>query len=231
LQAGSQKDGSGTGSGSLPAITAGQAARNGLRRPPATDPGTITCPKANSSAPSWPHCGGYFPVRRAVECGGCRSVRRPLMRIVGGLDVHRRQITFDYLHGRGGHFRRGRIAPADRMLLRRWLEANVSGASAAFAGEACTSPDRSAMPSRARVQIACSKGVESRWEPASPGSGGSGHRGRRRRRRCPTRSPRSQSQGDQDRRSAAPRIVVGLDTHEYTRVAVALHMVGEYSPS
>ena len=39
------------------------------------------------------------------------------MRIVGGLDVHRRQITFDYLDERSGQSRRGRIAPADRMLL------------------------------------------------------------------------------------------------------------------
>ncbi len=60
------------------------------------------------------------------------------MRIVGGLDVHRRQITFDYLDARTGHQRRGRIAPADRMLLRRWLQTNLDGAPAAFAVEACT---------------------------------------------------------------------------------------------
>jgi transposase len=60
------------------------------------------------------------------------------MRIVGGLDIHRRQITFDYLDVRTGQSRRGRIAPADRMLLRRWLEANVSNLPAAFAVEACT---------------------------------------------------------------------------------------------
>ncbi|HEV7790991.1 MAG TPA: hypothetical protein VGP05_18440 [Pseudonocardia sp.] len=60
------------------------------------------------------------------------------MRIVGGLDIHRRQITFDYLDERSGQCRRGRIAPADRMLLRRWLEANVSAAPAAVAVEACT---------------------------------------------------------------------------------------------
>ena len=60
------------------------------------------------------------------------------MRIVGGLDIHRRQITFDYLDERSGQGRRGRIAPADRMLLRRWLETNLNGAPAAFAVEACT---------------------------------------------------------------------------------------------
>ena len=60
------------------------------------------------------------------------------MRIVGGLDIHRRQITFDYLDKRSGQFRRGRIAPADRQLLRHWLQTNVDGAPAAFAVEACT---------------------------------------------------------------------------------------------
>src|SRR3712207_1744084 len=60
------------------------------------------------------------------------------MRIVGGLDVHRRQITFDYLDERSGQVRRGRIAPADRMLLRRWLTSTLGGEPAAFAVEACT---------------------------------------------------------------------------------------------
>src|SRR3712207_8503741 len=60
------------------------------------------------------------------------------MRIVGGLDVHRRQITFDYVDERSGQSRRGRIAPADRMLLRRWLATTFDGAPAAFAVEACT---------------------------------------------------------------------------------------------
>jgi transposase len=60
------------------------------------------------------------------------------MRIVGGLDIHRRQITFDYLDERSGQSRRGRIAPADRQMLRRWLEMTVAEAPAAFAVEACT---------------------------------------------------------------------------------------------
>src|SRR3954465_686982 len=60
------------------------------------------------------------------------------MRIVGGLDIHRRQITFDYRDERSGQIHRGRIAPADRMLLRRWLATTLEGAPAAFAVEACT---------------------------------------------------------------------------------------------
>src|SRR4051794_35696572 len=62
------------------------------------------------------------------------------MGIVGGFDIHRRQITFDYLDERSGESRQGRIAPADRMLLRGWLERLLaeSGTSAAFAVEGCT---------------------------------------------------------------------------------------------
>src|SRR3954454_6698794 len=62
------------------------------------------------------------------------------MGIVGGLDIHRRQITFDYLDERSGETRHGRIVPADRMLLRRWLEKLLAdtGTSAAFAVEGCT---------------------------------------------------------------------------------------------
>src|SRR3954449_6507910 len=62
------------------------------------------------------------------------------MGIVGGLDIHRRQITFAYLDERSGESRHGRIAPADRMLLRGWLQKLVGDAStsAAFAVEGCT---------------------------------------------------------------------------------------------
>src|SRR3954463_3237642 len=70
------------------------------------------------------------------------------MGVVGGLDTHRRQITFDYLDERSGETRHGRIAPADRMLLRGWLQKLVAdanaaagagaGAPAAFAVEGCT---------------------------------------------------------------------------------------------
>ncbi len=34
--------------------------------------------------------------------------------IVGGLDIHRRQITFDYVDTGTGEVSRGKIAPADR---------------------------------------------------------------------------------------------------------------------
>src|SRR5207248_3952828 len=59
------------------------------------------------------------------------------MAIVGGLDVHRRQITFDYLDTETGQVRRGRIPPAGRRPLRRW-GLSVASRPAAVAAEACT---------------------------------------------------------------------------------------------
>src|SRR6266487_4084692 len=50
-----------------------------------------------------------------------RSMRRSLMPILGGMDIHRKQITFDYLDVVTGEVRRGQIAPADRQRLRAWL--------------------------------------------------------------------------------------------------------------
>lgn len=43
------------------------------------------------------------------------------MPIVGGLDIHRRQITFDYLDLRTGDAQRGVIRPATREAFRAWL--------------------------------------------------------------------------------------------------------------
>jgi transposase len=43
------------------------------------------------------------------------------MSIVGGLDMHRKQITFDYLDTMTGALCRGKITPADRLTLRQWL--------------------------------------------------------------------------------------------------------------
>ena len=36
------------------------------------------------------------------------------MPIVGGLDIHRKQITFDYLDTETGQVQRGQISPANR---------------------------------------------------------------------------------------------------------------------
>ena len=60
------------------------------------------------------------------------------MPIVGGLDIHRKQITFDYLDTATGEVKRGQIAPADRAHLRAWLARFAGRNDVAFALEGCT---------------------------------------------------------------------------------------------
>jgi transposase len=59
------------------------------------------------------------------------------MAIVGGFDVHRKQITFDYVDTETGSISRGEIRPGDRGRLRGWLQP-LRGQQAAFALEATT---------------------------------------------------------------------------------------------
>ena len=59
------------------------------------------------------------------------------MPIVGGLDIHRRQLTFDYLDPVTGEVRRGQIVPADRQHLRAWLARFAGRDDVAFAVEGC----------------------------------------------------------------------------------------------
>lgn len=59
------------------------------------------------------------------------------MSIVGAFDVHRRQITFDWVDRDTGETRTGQIAPATREMLRAWLEA-LPSRKGAFAVEGCT---------------------------------------------------------------------------------------------
>jgi transposase len=60
------------------------------------------------------------------------------MPIVGGLDIHRKQITFDYLDTVTGEIKRGQIAPADRAHLCAWLTRFAGRDDAALALEGCT---------------------------------------------------------------------------------------------
>ncbi len=60
------------------------------------------------------------------------------MSIVGGLDIHRKQITFDYLDTVTGQVRRGQVSPADRVHLRAWLARFAGCEDVAFAVEGCT---------------------------------------------------------------------------------------------
>ena len=59
------------------------------------------------------------------------------MSIVGGLDIHRKQITFNYVDTETGEARRGQVCPADREHLAKWL-ARFAGQDAHFALEGCT---------------------------------------------------------------------------------------------
>jgi hypothetical protein len=60
------------------------------------------------------------------------------MPIVGGLDIHRKQITFDYPGTVTGQVRRGQVSPAGREHLRGWLARFAGCGDAAFAVEGCT---------------------------------------------------------------------------------------------
>src|SRR5437773_1666975 len=68
--------------------------------------------------------------------------RRSLMAMVGGLDLHRRQITFDVVEVESGLEWRGRIWQPDRERFRRWLGNEVTsrarGGRVALAVEGCT---------------------------------------------------------------------------------------------
>jgi len=60
------------------------------------------------------------------------------MSIVGGLDLHRRQLTYDHLCLETGEIERGRIIPGDREHLRVWLARFADEDAVEFAVEGCT---------------------------------------------------------------------------------------------
>lgn len=60
------------------------------------------------------------------------------MAIVGGLDLHRAQITFDYLDVDSGEVQTGQFGPACRDELRRFLERFKGQSDITFALEGCT---------------------------------------------------------------------------------------------
>ena len=59
------------------------------------------------------------------------------MTMVGGFDVHRKQITFDYVDD-DGLVHSGEIRPATRKTLRGWLGKHCASGDAEFALEGCT---------------------------------------------------------------------------------------------
>jgi transposase len=60
------------------------------------------------------------------------------MAIIGGFDLHRRQLTYDYLDVVTGQVDRGRVVPADRGHLRCFLARFQGQGEVAFAVEGCT---------------------------------------------------------------------------------------------
>ena len=58
--------------------------------------------------------------------------------IVGGLDIHRKQLTFDYLDLVTAEVKCGQVTPADRAHLGAWLARFEDPGEVAFAAEACT---------------------------------------------------------------------------------------------
>jgi hypothetical protein len=60
------------------------------------------------------------------------------MPIVGGLDIHRKQITFDYPGTVTGQVRRDQVSLAGRVHLRAWLARFAGRDDVAFAAEGCT---------------------------------------------------------------------------------------------
>lgn len=82
------------------------------------------------------------PSAQTLDDMGVRKVFQeleevPLMTMVGGLDVHRQQITFDYVDS-DGLVRWGQICPATRKTLRGWLAEHCAHEDAEFALEGCT---------------------------------------------------------------------------------------------
>src|SRR5258705_2770338 len=67
-----------------------------------------------------------------------RELEEVPMTMVGGFDVHRKQITFDYVDTDTGLVRCGEIRPATRKTLRGWLGEHCPGGDAEMAVEGCT---------------------------------------------------------------------------------------------
>src|SRR4029078_6718640 len=66
-----------------------------------------------------------------------RELEEVPMTMVGGFDVHRKQITFDYVDD-DGLVRWGQIRPATRKTVRAWLGEHCPDGDAEFALEGCT---------------------------------------------------------------------------------------------
>src|SRR5688572_22394454 len=110
----------------------------------------MTCIGGSGWAVVWGLCAAGPPQLRRVIIGCIqqfaygrlvrpRELEEVPMPIVGGLDIHRKQITFDYLEVETGEVECGQIAPADRAHLAGWLAERFGGRQdVEFAVEGCT---------------------------------------------------------------------------------------------
>src|ERR1700755_2567577 len=76
--------------------------------------------------------------RKGGRLGAPGELEEVPMPIVGGLDIHRKPLTFDYLGPGAGEVSRGQIVPADRPHLRGWLARFAGRDDVAFALEGYT---------------------------------------------------------------------------------------------
>jgi hypothetical protein len=88
------------------------------------------------------------------------------MPIAGGMDIHRKQITFDYLDTATGEVAYGQIAPAGRAHLRAWLERFAGVPDVAFAFGACTGCRRPG-GSRSGCTCGCRRSPRPGWTPCA----------------------------------------------------------------
>src|SRR3954451_20204008 len=98
----------------------------------------------HATASPTPRCTAARSPRWDVAAAAAASVPEwpiaweVIMPVVGGIDIHRAQLTFDYVDLDSGEVVRGRIAPANRERLRHWLQRFAGRDQVAFALEGCT---------------------------------------------------------------------------------------------
>ena len=85
-------------------------------------------------------CEGASPAQVQDVCTKQnRELEEDPMTIIGGLDVHRAQITYDVLDTETGEVSTGQVRPATRLSLREWLSERFAGRNdLSLALEACT---------------------------------------------------------------------------------------------
>src|SRR5262245_38634600 len=101
-------------------------------------PGTVAVRAARTSPAQTRHDWLCNPIFACGRLGRPREREEVPMPIVGGLDIHRKQIIFVYLDTATGEVKRGRIAPAGREHVRAWLARFAGRGEVAFALEGCT---------------------------------------------------------------------------------------------